>query len=74
VDAVADARALCIGDGVHTDVKGARDHGLDCLFVSGGIHGLETTGLDGGMDPDKIRALLAAADTAAAYAMPALNW
>jgi HAD superfamily hydrolase (TIGR01459 family) len=70
----ADARALCIGDGVHTDVKGARDHGLDCLFVAGGIHGLETSGLDGGMDPDKIMALLAAAETAAAYAMPALNW
>lgn len=70
----AGARALCIGDGVHTDVKGARDRALDCLFVAGGIHGRETTGLDGGMDPAKIEALLAEADTAAAYAMPALTW
>ena len=31
-------RVLAIGDGLRTDVKGARDYGLDCLFVTSGIH------------------------------------
>jgi HAD superfamily hydrolase (TIGR01459 family) len=69
-----DFRSLCIGDGVPTDVKGARDAGLDCLFISSGIHGLETRHDEGGMDAAKVEALLAAAGTSAAYAMPALTW
>ena len=70
----AGARALCIGDGVPTDVMGAQTQGLDCLFVAGGIHGQETAAPDGRMDPDKVGALLAEAGTRAAYAMKALSW
>jgi HAD superfamily hydrolase (TIGR01459 family) len=66
-------RALAIGDGVHTDVKGAEDNGLDCLFVAGGIHG-EETATAGRMDAGKVEALLARADTQAAYAMTTLHW
>jgi HAD superfamily hydrolase (TIGR01459 family) len=58
------ARILCIGDGVGTDVKGAEDQGLDCLFVTGGIH-------VGEGDADEI---LAAAGTRAAYSLAALAW
>ena len=32
-----DARILCIGDGIHTDVQGAIGESLDALFVTGGI-------------------------------------
>lgn len=32
-----DARILCIGDGIHTDVQGAIGEGLDALFVTSGI-------------------------------------
>ncbi|MEI4486050.1 TIGR01459 family HAD-type hydrolase [Frigidibacter sp. MR17.14] len=32
-----DARVLCIGDGVRTDVKGGVVEGLDVLFVTGGL-------------------------------------
>jgi len=32
-----EARILCIGDGIHTDVQGAMGEGLDALFVTGGI-------------------------------------
>ena len=67
-------RALCIGDGVHTDVKGADVQGLDCLFISGGVHGRETEGANGAMDPEKVGALLAGAGTRAAFAMPSLLW
>ncbi|WP_419909832.1 TIGR01459 family HAD-type hydrolase [Hoeflea sp.] len=36
-------RILAIGDGMPTDVKGARDFGLDLLYVSDGIHAREYT-------------------------------
>lgn len=34
-------RVLAIGDSVRTDLKGAHDFGIDCLFVTGGIHAEE---------------------------------
>ena len=70
----AGGRVLCIGDGAPTDVKGAQDQGLDCLFVAGGIHGVETAGGDGRMAPGKVGDLLAKAGTEAAYAMKTLSW
>lgn len=36
-------RALAIGDGMPTDVRGALDYGLDLLYISGGIHATEYT-------------------------------
>lgn len=32
------SRVLCVGDALHTDIAGAQNVGLDCLFVTGGIH------------------------------------
>lgn len=32
------SRVLCVGDALHTDIGGAQNVGLDCLFVAGGIH------------------------------------
>ena len=40
-EAVAQRRVLAIGDSVRTDLKGATDFGLDCLFVTAGIHAEE---------------------------------
>ena len=57
------ARVLAIGDGVGTDVLGANRQGLDCLFITGGIHG--------GQAADQV---LAQAGAHAAYAMPGLCW
>jgi HAD superfamily hydrolase (TIGR01459 family) len=34
-------RVLAVGDSVRTDLKGAAAFGLDCLFVTGGIHAEE---------------------------------
>lgn len=34
-------RVLAIGDSVRTDLTGATNYGLDCLFVTGGIHAEE---------------------------------
>lgn len=38
---VARNRVLAIGDSVRTDLKGAVDFGIDCLFVTAGIHAEE---------------------------------
>jgi len=40
------ARVLTIGDSVRTDLQGAANFGVDCLFVTGGIHAEELGGRD----------------------------
>jgi HAD superfamily hydrolase (TIGR01459 family) len=42
-------RVLAIGDSIRTDVKGAAAFGIDCLFVTAGIHAEELGSRD---DPD----------------------
>ena len=37
----AKRRVLAVGDSVRTDLRGAADFGLDCLFVTAGIHAEE---------------------------------
>jgi ribonucleotide monophosphatase NagD (HAD superfamily) len=53
-------RVLAIGDSIRTDLKGARDFGLDCLFVTAGIHSEEF----GGRDSPDLAALTEAFRTA----------
>lgn len=69
---VARERVLCIGDGLPTDVKGAADQGLDCLFIADGIHGAEAM-REGRLDPALVEAMLAREGLVAAYAMTALK-
>lgn len=69
-----DHRVLAIGDGIATDVKGANDQGLDCLFVADGIHAVDLVGSDGRLDAGKTEAMLAAEGRHAAYAMGGLRW
>ena len=57
------SRVLAIGDGVGTDVLGANRQGLDCLFITGGIHE--------GQAADQV---LAQSSAHAAYAMAGLCW
>ena len=42
-------RVLAIGDSVRTDFTGAATYGIDCLFVTAGIHSAEFGGRE---DPD----------------------
>ncbi len=67
-------RVLCIGDGVHTDVQGAEERGLDCLFVAKGIHGEAALGPDGRLSAPAVDALLAAEGVKARYAIADLVW
>lgn len=68
------SRVLCIGDGVVTDVLGANQQGLDCLFIAQGIHGDAARGADGALDPARAADLLKAETTYARYAMLELTW
>jgi len=65
---LARERVLCIGDSLATDVKGAADQGLDCLFIANGIHGAEAV-RDGRLDSALTAGLLAREGLSAAYAM-----
>jgi HAD superfamily hydrolase (TIGR01459 family) len=56
---IPDDRILCIGDGIHTDIKGGVGEDLDTLFISGGL-AREETGTKHGPDPVKLEAFLAA--------------
>jgi ribonucleotide monophosphatase NagD (HAD superfamily) len=66
-------RVLAIGDSVHTDLKGAAAFGIDCLFMTAGIHAEE---FGGRAEPniDSMRIVFAAAGHAPAAAMRHLVW
>ena len=68
------SRVLCIGDGVITDVLGANQQALDCLFIAQGIHGDAARGDDGAIDPARAAALLAPETAYARYAALDLKW
>jgi HAD superfamily hydrolase (TIGR01459 family) len=53
-------RVIAIGDSVRTDFKGAASYGIDCLFVTAGIHAAEFGGRDD-PDPDAVERVLIAA-------------
>ena len=54
--AVALSRVLAIGDSVRTDLAGAHGFGIDCLFVTRGIHAEEFAGVDQ-LDPASVKEL-----------------
>lgn len=68
------SRVLCIGDGVVTDVLGAAQQALDCLFIAQGIHGDAARGADGRLDPARAADLLKAETTFAKYVALDLEW
>jgi HAD superfamily hydrolase (TIGR01459 family) len=49
-------RVLAIGDSVRTDLAGAHGFGIDCLFVTRGIHSEEFEGVDQ-FDPTSVKEL-----------------
>lgn len=71
--AVDSKRVLAIGDSVRTDVKGAQAFGVDCLFVTAGIHAEELGDRD---NPDlaALRKIFAAAGVDPAAVMRTLSW
>lgn len=72
---IDDARILCVGDGLRTDILGATKAGLDCAFIPGGVHGIEM-GIDmGGVPaPAALARVLAAFNLKPTYVLPELKW
>ncbi len=66
-------RVLAIGDSVRTDLKGAVAFGLDCMFVTSGIHA-EQYGSREAPDLVKLDAIFGAAAVAPRAMMRALAW
>jgi HAD superfamily hydrolase (TIGR01459 family) len=67
------SRVLAIGDSIRTDVTGAVRLGIDCLFITSGIHAEE---LGGRHDPDlsTLQRLFAAADVQPRAVTRTLMW
>ncbi len=53
---VSPRRVLAIGDSVRTDLTGAHGFGINCLFVTRGIHAEEFQGVDA-LDPAAVKEL-----------------
>jgi HAD superfamily hydrolase (TIGR01459 family) len=53
---VQPSRVLAIGDSVRTDLTGAHGFGIDCLFVTRGIHAEDFDGIDQ-LDPASVKEL-----------------
>jgi HAD superfamily hydrolase (TIGR01459 family) len=67
------ARVLAIGDSVRTDLKGASDRGIDCLFVTAGIHA-EELGDRHNPDPAALTRIFAEAGVAPKAVTSRLKW
>jgi len=67
------ARVLAIGDSVRTDLKGAAAFGLDCMFVTSGIHA-EAYGSREAPDLAALNAMFAEAQVTPKAMMRALVW
>jgi HAD superfamily hydrolase (TIGR01459 family) len=66
-------RVLAIGDSVRTDLKGAAAFGVDCLFVTAGIHAQEL-GARGDPDPAAMSKIFASANVVPKAVTRRLAW
>jgi HAD superfamily hydrolase (TIGR01459 family) len=64
-----DARILCIGDGIATDVAGAGGEGLDCLYITSGVDGARFGPNAAAPDPALLQAFLAERQAFPRYSM-----
>jgi HAD superfamily hydrolase (TIGR01459 family) len=71
--AIESARVLAIGDSVRTDLKGAAAFGIDCLFVTAGIHA-EELGARDNPDVAALGGIFAGAGVFPKYVMSRLAW
>jgi HAD superfamily hydrolase (TIGR01459 family) len=71
--AVDRSRVLAIGDSVRTDLKGAAGFGIDCVFVTAGIHAEELGSRDR-PDATALAAVFAAAGVQPKAVMRRLVW
>lgn len=69
------SRAVMIGDSLATDVRGARQAGIDAIWIGGGIHAEALDmGPDGRLDPDKVHQVAEQAGERPRAVLPWLSW
>jgi len=75
LDGASTGRVLAVGDGLATDIVGARDAGIDALLVTGGLLA-DAWGVDPAAPPDPARVAAACAEAGVApiAAIAALTW
>lgn len=71
--ALETARVLAVGDGVATDVLGAEQMGIDCVFVTGGLAAAEVGDTADAPDPTRLAQYLVSHGRDPAYAIPRLG-
>jgi HAD superfamily hydrolase (TIGR01459 family) len=71
---IARAKWLAVGDGLKTDIAGAKRAGLAALLITGGVHEGELADRAGAPDPRRIAEVLATQNLAAVAAMRRLVW
>ncbi|MGL4243743.1 MAG: TIGR01459 family HAD-type hydrolase [Beijerinckiaceae bacterium] len=67
-------RVLAVGDAIRTDVVGASGFGVDCLFLSAGIHAGELHGAEGALDPARLLRFMEAQAAQPMATMRHLAW
>jgi len=55
---ISKSNILAIGDGLRTDIRGALNAEIPCLFVAGGIHGNELVEADGGVNREALKTVI----------------
>jgi len=75
LDGVDPRRVLMIGDNLATDIVGARNAGIDALWIAGGLHA-EEVGLDphAPLDPARVAKILAATGSTPKAVAPSLKF
>jgi HAD superfamily hydrolase (TIGR01459 family) len=68
------SRILAVGDAIRTDVAGAADYGIDCLFLSYGIHADELHDASGALDTARLQKFIATQTMKPRYVQRALAW
>lgn len=69
-----DSRIVAIGDGAMTDLAGAGRAGLDCVFVTDGVHGAALRPAGAGVDPAALAGLMDAAGARPVALARAIFW
>jgi HAD superfamily hydrolase (TIGR01459 family) len=72
--ALAPARALAIGDAMHTDIAGAQNFGLDCVWITSGVHREDFHGHDGKLDAEALKQFFEVLETPPNFHMDRLVW
>ncbi|WP_299379129.1 TIGR01459 family HAD-type hydrolase [uncultured Kiloniella sp.] len=68
-------RAVMIGDSLTTDIRGARQAGIDSLWISGGIHAKDLNMQPSGqLEPDKVHEIAEQAGECPRAILPWLRW